>query len=86
MLPQEVGYMKKNLSLDEWKQIGTQAKKIREELFTLHNLSSGHMPNEVVSHITRAINSLDKYRCKAEDRMLSKGITEDLNIFYGSPN
>jgi hypothetical protein len=73
----------KNASLEEWQQIGTQAKKVREELFVLQRLSSGHMPSEIVGHITRAISSIDKYKSKAEDRMMQSGVSKDIKVFYG---
>lgn len=74
--------MIKEMTKEEWQQLGEQVKEIRKELFVLHGLST-NLPNDIVKHIVKAIDSLDSYRCKAEDRMLDTKVTDDLNIFYG---
>jgi hypothetical protein len=75
--------MKTKLSAEEWQKIGDQAKQVREELFTLIRLSSGNLPMEVMHHLPKAIDHLDIFRSKAEDRMLSSSASENLSVFYG---
>jgi hypothetical protein len=75
--------MKKVLSAEDWQEIGTQTKQAREELFKLFRLSAGHMPKDTMNLLNKAIDSLDKYRNKAENRMIQTGATNDLTIFYG---
>lgn len=72
----------KDMTKEEWQQLGDQVKEIRRELFVLHGLST-NLPNDIVKHIVKAISILDSYRCKAEDRMLDTKVTDDLNVFYG---
>ena len=73
----------KTATLSEWEAIGEQAKKTRNELFELINQTSGKLPISLTNQIIKSIEHLDLFRCKAEDRMLQSGISDDLRIFYG---
>lgn len=75
--------MKKSLTEKEWRAMGDQAKQAREQLFKLHSLSSGTMPKDILTQLTKSIAYLDKYRSKAESRMIDTGTASDLTIFYG---
>lgn len=68
-----------------WLDIGDQSKKVREELFNLHRLTTGNMPVAIVRHITKAIADLDSFRSFAEERMMKVGASDDTGVFYG-PN
>ena len=69
-------------TVEQWKEIGDQTKKIREELFNLANISAGKMPVSITDYIVEAIDKLDSFRCKAEDRMMETGVSKDLKVFY----
>lgn len=73
----------KKMNESEWIEIGNQAKKTREELFKLMEMTSGKMPIVIVDQIIKSTKKLDEFRSLAEDRMLNQGDSEDLNIFYG---
>jgi hypothetical protein len=70
------------LNADEWKQIGDQTKEVREELRTLLQMSSGHLPNKIVKHIVKTIDNLDSFRSEAEERMFEEGTLKDTKVFY----
>ena len=77
----------KRATREEWKEIGTQAKIVREELFELARLSRGKMPLAITKYIQTSINALDRFRCDAENRMLATHPPledrSDLRVFYG---
>ena len=68
----------------DWKAIGNQAKKVREELLNLHRMTTGKMPVAIVNQIHKAMNNVDKFKSVAEDRMFKTGGPESINIFYGT--
>ena len=69
----------------QWQAIGEQAKIAREQLFVLLNLATGNMPKAIVQHIEEAIDSLDTFRCEAENRRFATNPSEalDTSTFYG---
>lgn len=67
----------------EWKDIGNQAQKVREELFNLHRMTTGKMPVAIIKHITKSIADLDQFKNMAEARMMNTGASTEINIFYG---
>jgi hypothetical protein len=75
--------MEKKASLEEWQEIGRQAKQARKELFKLISVAGGKVPKSILKDITKSINDLDNFRSKAEDRMLATRVSDDLNIFFG---
>ncbi|MCK2000078.1 hypothetical protein MZM54_01600 [[Brevibacterium] frigoritolerans] len=76
--------MKKKASLEEWQEIGRQAKQARKELFKLLDcVAGGKVPKSISKDIYKAIDDLDKFKSKAEDRMIGTGVSDDLTIFYG---
>lgn len=73
----------KKMDEKEWIKIGNQAKRTREELFKLMDMSYGKMPKAVVEPLRRSVKHLDCFKSQAEDRMLKMGDSDSLDIFYG---
>lgn len=70
--------------MNEWKKVGNQAKKAREELLVLMNVSKG-LPIKTVSRIEKSLKYLDDFRCEADARMAKKEKEADYSssVFYG---
>lgn len=73
----------KNMTEQEWIEIGKQAKQVQQELSKLLKLSSGNMPVKIVSEIKKANNNINTFKSQAEDRMLQTKGSHRLDIFYG---
>lgn len=71
------------MSLDEWGKVGSQAQDVRDGLIDLLRLTNGRIPVGINEHLLRALNQIDMYRCKAEDRMFETFTTASIDIFYG---
>ncbi|GEM_PF-6625378 len=72
----------KKATAEQWKAIGDQAYKVREELFLLMELSSGKMPIYMTGYIKKTISDLDKFRSVAEQRMIEVGERPKDYSFY----
>lgn len=73
----------KRATNEEWQAIGDQAKKCRDELFILMNMSSGKMPVAITRILRQSIMYLNRFRSTAENRMLKTSDNQSLNTFYG---
>lgn len=73
----------KTASLEDWEAVGSQSKKARRELLSLLNQTKGKLPIAMNEAIIKSIQSLDRFRSNAENRMMQTGISKDTHIFYG---
>lgn len=74
----------KRMTEKDWIKLGNQVKEVRKELFTLSNMSYSNLPKTITNHLTNAINQLDNYKMKAENRMFEHGGSDNPYIFFGS--
>lgn len=68
---------------DEWKAIGDQANKCRDELHILLLACNGKMPKSTTEGIRKSLKYLNRFRSEAENRMMKTSDNKNLNVFYG---
>ena len=77
----------KRATREEWKEIGNQSKRCRDELHKLLLMCNDKMPIRTADGVRSAIKHLNRFRCIAEDRMLATHPPmkdkSDLRVFYG---
>lgn len=75
------------IDLQQWQELGEQAKKVQKELFTLLSISNKtKVPKSISKQIAKAIDGVQDYKQQAEHRMFEEYTELDdeaLNIFYG---
>ncbi len=75
----------KNITIEEWKEIGELTKRINNDLHELILKSSKIVGSTRMAPLKRSQNHLNKFRSKAEDLMFSQG-QGDTKIFFGDNN
>lgn len=73
--------------IQQWQDLGEQAKKAQKELHTLLSISNKtKVPKSISQKIAKAMDGIQDYKYLAEDRMFKEHPSLDdeaLNIFYG---
>ena len=73
--------------LQQWQELGEQAKKVQKELFILLDVSNKtNVPKSITNHIVKSVTGVQNYKWHAENRLFEEYPNLDdeaLNIFYG---
>ena len=73
----------KKATNEEWKMIGDQAKKCRDELHKLLIMCNSKLPIKTTNSIRYSLKYLNRFRNEAENRMFQTSDNKKLNVFYG---
>jgi len=76
--------------VEQWIELGKQAKKTQREIFKLLEVSNRtKIPKTISNEIGKCVNAMQEFKMKSEDRMFYEHPNLDdeaLNIFYGKYN
>jgi hypothetical protein len=80
--------MKKEVTKEQWKELGTLCKALHDGLIRAATIADGCMGKRDLTELNRSANHLSEFKSHAEDlmfRQFGRDTTDnDLNIFYGA--